>query len=123
MNRPNYDEIIINMRWSRRAFFQLARQDNLKMKIKRKLIQFNNYLNSYGLKFKNIEIIQRDDINDFNLKIEENLTQDEAVIFQRARDTALMSERSCIIFRTIKPVAHLISLAKCNHYKRRLNQY
>ena len=118
--RPVYDEIILNLRWGRTPFFNLNRKDNEKVKIKKKLEQFNVFLNTYGLSFKQIEISNFDNQNDFALNITENLIQNNiAAICQTARDEALMSEVAFNKFRKkIKHLAKLSSLTKCNRYKR-----
>lgn len=123
--RPVYDEIILNLRWGRTPFFDLNRKDNEKVKIKKKLEQFNVFLNTYGLSFKQKEISNFDNQNDFALNITENLVQNNnAAICQTARDEALMSERAYNKFRKkIKPFAKLASLTKCNHYKRLISSY
>ena len=127
MNLPNYDEIGLNLRWGRRPYFDLSRQDNQKIKIRRKLEQFNTYLNTFGLGFKNIDICRMDAINNnnFKLNIEKEIPDlDKAEICQKARDQALMSERAYKRFKyNIKPIAKLSSLRKCNIFKSRLNNF
>ena len=61
--------------------------------------------------------------NKFALDITEDITVNEAAICQMARDVALMSEQSYIKFRKrISPIAKLVSLKKCNAFKKQINQ-
>ena len=88
MNRPNYDEITLNMRWGRAPLnFNLNYKENEKVKIRRKLQQFNTFLNSYGLSFKNIDIGRNVGPANFRLNIEDNNNViNRAELCQRAKD-------------------------------------
>jgi len=84
-------------------------------------------LNSYGLRFKSIEIYQSNQNNqadDFDLNKGPDIeTVDTAALCQIARDLSLMSERAYLKFReTISPIAELPSLDKCNAFKKQINQ-
>jgi hypothetical protein len=120
----NHESIELNLR-KRTPYFNLRDQLNEKRKIKRKLIQFNNFLNSYGLRFKSIDICpQTSQTDDFDLNIRQDTeTVDKAALCQTARDLSLMSERAYLKFReTISPIAELPSLDKCNAFKKQINQ-
>ena len=120
----NHESIELNLR-RRTPYFNLRDQMNEKKKIKKKLLQFNKFLNSYGLEFKKIDIAQVNQAaGEFQLYIKQDVpTADAAAICQNARDVSLMSERSYVKFRqTISPIAHLPTLRKCNAYKKQMNQ-
>ena len=119
----SYEFLDFNLKRKRINYFNLRDKFREKRKIKEKLRQFNNYLNTYGLKFSNIEITSKNENNDFDLSIEEIIPEKKkAAICQTARDKASMSERSYKEFRnTIKPIANLATLAECNAYKKKLN--
>ena len=125
MDRPNYDEIILNMRWGRVPFFNLNHKENEKVNIRRKLQQFNTFLNSFGLSFKNIDMGRNVGPANFRLNIEDNNNViNRAELCQRAKDVAHMSDRSYNkLKRMLKPIVMLSSLEKCNIYKQRLNSF
>ena len=50
----NHESIEISLRRGRVPYFNLNNKSTEKKRIKKKLIQFNNYLNTYGLSFNNI---------------------------------------------------------------------
>ena len=118
----NRETIELSLR-RRIPYFNLRDKQNEKIKIKKKLVQFDKFLNSYGLGFEKIEIKRMKPINKFALDITEDITVNEAAICQMARDVALMSEQSYIKFRKrISPIAKLVSLKKCNAFKKQINQ-
>ena len=122
--KMNHESIELNLR-KRTPYFSLRDQLNEKRKIKKKLIQFNKFLNSYGLRFKTIDICpQLNQTNEFDLNITEDpTTVDKVAICQTARDVSLMSERAYLKFReTISPIAELPSLDKCNAFKKQINK-
>ena len=115
---------IIKLSLRRRIpYFNLRDKQNEKIKIKKKLMQFNNFLNSYGLGFETIDIKRMNPSKKFALNITEDIAVNEAAICQTARDIALMSEKSYLNFRkTISPITKLPSLKKCNAFKKQINQ-
>ena len=118
----NRETIELSLR-RRIPYFNLRDKQNEKIKIKKKLVQFNKFLNSYGLGFEKIEIKRMNPTNKFALDITEDITVNKAAICQMARDVALMSEQSYIKFRKkISPIAKLVSLKKCNAFKKQINQ-
>ena len=119
----NYEFLEFNLRRRRTNYFNLRDKMRQKRKIKDKLKQFNNFLNTYGLQFNNIEITSVNN-NEFDLTIEQDIPEKQkAAICQTARDNALMSERSYKDFRrTVRPLANLATLAQCNAYKKKFNQ-
>lgn len=124
----NHESIEISLRRGRVPYFNLHNKSTEKKRIKKKLIQFNNYLNTYGLSFNNIEISNQIE-DDFRLEIAEvpkmyQTIKEKSAICQTARDEALMSERSYNKFRKIlSPFAKLTSLKRCNAYKKILNRF
>ena len=123
----SYDSIELNFRRFRVPYFDLIDKSKEKRKIKKKLDQFNKYLNSYGLGFNKIEI-SKQTVNNYMLDIETNTTQEteqsKAAICQTAKDVALMSDKSYIKFRnTLSPFSKLSSLEECNIYKKRVNKF
>lgn len=124
----SYDSIDLYYRKKRVPYFNLINKSTEKKRLKKKFIQFNTYLSSYGLSFDKIEISNKVK-EDFKLNIVENPTaivtnNNKVAICQTARDIALMSERSYSSFRKIlNPIAKLPSLRKCNIYKKRVNRF
>jgi hypothetical protein len=119
----SYEFMEFNLRRQRVNYFNLRDKMRQKRKIKDKLKQFNNFLNTYGLQFNNIEITSLNS-NIFELTIEQDIPETQkAAICQTARDNACMSERAYKDFRkTVKPLANLATLAECNAYKKKLNE-
>ena len=123
-----YDCIDLNSRIRRVPYFSLVDKLKEKKKLKKKLDQFNTYLKSYGLAFNKIQIYKHDINNekDFDLEIEskEPAGIDKVALCQTARDVSLMSEKAYNKFRkTINPIAKIVSLAKCNAYKKKVNEF
>jgi hypothetical protein len=120
----NYESIELTLR-RRIPYFDLKDKQNEKRKIKKKLMQFNNFLSSYGLGFESIEIKRMNPTKKFTLNISEGdlPSNDKAAICQKAREISLMSEKSYLKFRKIiSPIAKLPSLKKCNAFKKQINQ-
>ena len=113
----NYESIELTLR-RRIPYFDLKDKQNEKRKIKKKLIQFNKFLNSYNLGFESIEIKRMNPTQKFALNISQDLPT-----LQTAKEIALMSEKSYLKFRSIiSPITKLPSLKKCNAFKKRINQ-
>jgi len=113
----NHETIELSLR-RRIPYFDLRDKQNEKRKIKKKLIQFNKFLNSYNLGFESIEIKRMNPTQKFALNISKDLPT-----LQTAKEIALMSEKSYLKFRSIiSPITKLPSLKKCNAFKKRINQ-
>ena len=119
----NHETIELSLR-RRIPYFDLRDKQNEKRKRKKKLIQFNKFLNSYNLGFESIEIKRMNPTQKFALNISQDLpTLDKAAICQTAKEIALMSEKSYLKFRSIiSPITKLPSLKKCNAFKKQINQ-
>ena len=126
----NNDSIELNLRRGKVPYFNLRNKLEQKIKIKKKLDQFNTYLNTFGLCFSKIDIVTiqtTNPSNKYKLDISQITdtpmdTQDDAVS-QKAKDLAMMSEKSYKIFRkTLGPLSNLVSLRRCNVYKKKLNK-
>jgi hypothetical protein len=92
--------------------------------LRKKLTQFNGYLKSYGLCFKNIEITNIEAVERFDLRIEKNMTTNSVGICQAARDIAMISEASYNKFRsTIRPFSKLPSMLKCRTHRKIIDQH
>ena len=124
----NHDTIELNLRRGRIPYFNLRNKLEQKITIKKKLDQFNNYLNTFGLSFSKIDITPVQNNFKYKLSIFEKMSMDtidseEDAISQRAKDLALMSDKSYKIFRnTLGLHSNLASLRKCNKYKKKLNK-
>ena len=127
-----HDSIELNLRASRIPYFDLINKKHEKLKIKKKFLQFNRYLQTFGLCLKTIQISENDQSNDFKFEIEKKIeiidgpqTELELnAIFQNARDKACMSDRSYKTFRkAISPAAKIVSLARCISYKKKVDAF
>ena len=67
-----YDSIELTMR-KRINFFQLVDKSKQKRLLRKKLTKFNEYLKTYGLSFKNIEITNTESVQNFDLRIKQNM--------------------------------------------------
>lgn len=126
------DTIELPIRPSRIPYFDLINKKHERLKIKKKLMQFNRFLQTFGLCFKNIQITKDNQSNNFKLGIENNTDIDDEheensklnAIFQNARDKACMSDRSYKTFRkSISPAAKIVSLERCNSYKTKIDNF
>ena len=105
-------------------FFQLVDKSKQKRLLRKKLTKFNEYLKTYSLSFKNIEITNTESVQNFDLRIKQNMkNQESAAICQDASDIVMMSEVSYSKFRSaIKPYAYLPPISKCRSHKKLVDQ-
>ena len=129
--------IKLPLRTTRIKYFDLINKKHERLKIKKKLKQFNTYLKTFGLEFENIQIKRENENdnnqnNDFNLKIVDNMVMDGEyednidlnALCQNAKDQACMSDKSYKKFReTIMPAAKIVSLARCVDYKKKVDEF
>ncbi len=119
-----YDCIDLNLRHGRIPYFDLVQKRAERMKFRKKLNQFNNYLRTYGLNLKSVEIDDNvENEEGFKLQISEKADDlNLAALCQKARDSANISEKSYKELRKkLLPLCRLVNLSKCNKYKSQLN--
>jgi hypothetical protein len=120
-----YDCIDLNLRLKRIPYFSLVDKQSEKKKIKKKLLQFNKYLQTMGLCFEKISVSPDNQNNDFKLEMkrtESIQTESTKTICQNIKDIGLISDRTYKKLReTLKPIVRLSSLQTCYTYKKKVD--